>query len=447
MPKRKYLDNTIPSDNTAQIGLGQRYNKRITNTNINADRNIEASVRRYNSGTSKKFINSSNKALRRIGNKDSFVSQRRNPNSHYNWVNKSSGAVKTTSPEFDLLTMLPARYLANAYVNTLVNSTRRLGSDIIIPAAKGGINYIKNNPEKVMQVARMRPFRPITRRAIETAMRTTDAANPIPVIINNFKELKNGWFGGHKRLESIARYILTGTHNKRNPKGWYNSFALPEEDTGFLNYYTGFWQDVPKLGDDYIDALLHKKMIDPKYGLTPIHKGNNFGEYSKYISENYPKQAKDIVTYITNHPAYTPVSIKNVPKKYRFLDAIGTINTQTKYGTYRVNVGGHNILVGDNNVAQASDIFKFLNKDYKKRWNDYIFADNPYYPINISKDLMNRWVDAGLKLINELETPVITRTPWFNNPYMAYKNVLFKNIPMNDPIRKQIIDAQTKYIK
>ena len=142
MPRRKYLDNTIPSDNTAQIGIRQRYN-----AHADIERRYQNAYRREKAGISSKMRKSSVRRHQGIGFDDKWFVNARNPMSYQRWANKSRGAIQPTSPEFDLLTMLPARYLAGAYANTLVNATRKLGNDFIIPAAKGSVNYIKNHPE------------------------------------------------------------------------------------------------------------------------------------------------------------------------------------------------------------------------------------------------------------------------------------------------------------
>lgn len=145
------------------------------------------------------------------------------------------------------------------------------------------------------------------KRLVETAMRTTDASNPIPSIISGFKDMWGGDIGGKKRLLDIGDYILTG--KKTGSKGYYNSFAsygsTKDPSTGehvlntYPEYYTGFdrWNEPPSLmkegANDVIDAYLYGKTIDPRWGLKKVDtkdygKFSQYGNFSKYVKLNYP---------------------------------------------------------------------------------------------------------------------------------------------------------------
>ena len=452
MPRRKYLDNTIPSDNTAQIGIRQRYN-----ANADIERRYQNAYRREKAGISSKMRKSSVRRHQGIGFDDKWFVNARNPMSYQRWANKSRGVIQPTSPEFDLLTMLPARYLAGAYANTLVNATRKLGNDFIIPAAKGSVNYIKNHPEQVFKVARMKPFRPITRRAIETAMRTTSAPNPLSDIKYGFDLIRHSP-DAIPRLFDIGNYILTGIRNPFRKKGWYNSLAINPDD-----YYSGFWHLPERFGEprghgsygnDYIDAALYNKTIDPAFGYKKVAKGKDFGEYADIIKKEYSDKAPNIVTYETTLPKrYRQMS---EPKEY---DYVSKNNDMYASDDYMANVAGHNAYYNrpktflDPVIKRESDIWHFLQKGYDKKWEPKRI--NRFHP---NSELADRWVDGGLKLVQDFVTPVIARTPWYvrriryRTPYLeqvqGYKRDVIRDVLLGkklDPIKGKDLDIDLPF--
>jgi len=66
--------------------------------------------------------------------------------------------------------------------------------------------------------------KPIIRRGIETSMRTTASANPLPDIKEGLGYM---WKNDKKRLGNIALYIGTGI--RKGEKGYYNSFRIKPE--------------------------------------------------------------------------------------------------------------------------------------------------------------------------------------------------------------------------
>lgn len=248
------------------------------------------------------------------------------------------------------------------------------------------------------------------RRAIETAMRTSSFPNPFSEI-----SLRNL---GTKRLGSIAKYILTG--KKTGPKGYSNSFAS-FKDLGYGTYWNTSYQgmgltDEILEGNDMIDAFLYKKPISYKYGHRYVSKGNGFDAFDDYISKNYPEKAKDIVVY------------EHIPDNVRF-SKINTVPEKTnkwigdeKYtqSTFKqsplivrnasgfiTNVGGHMIQTADGDFIRAADIWKFNPDEYIKRW----------LPELKKTPIKRFFIKQGLKRVDKLGTPVITKTPWLKVNY------------------------------
>lgn len=275
----------------------------------------------------------------------------------------------------------------------------------------------------------------IQRRAVETAMRTTDLKNPIPEIISGFKRtLSDNYEGGIPRLLNIGKYILTG--QRTGPKGYYNSLAeysnyntfSPKTNT-FLNNlfrpsgqsraYTGFLNDLayrPYIkfeGNDYIDAFLYNKTIDPRYGLRLIDT-NDFGVHSNYIANRYGPKASQIKTY---EPVSNDSRVVSQIDKSKLTDykVTGGEGHKRSFGSYDPdgdlivpNVGGHQVESGvynGNLYVREQDIWKFNPEDYINR-NLPNFQSFPKWKQGLLK--------YGLKKVDQFGTPVITRTPWRN---------------------------------
>ena len=252
----------------------------------------------------------------------------------------------------------------------------------------------------------------VTKRGIETAMRTTEISNPIPEIKTQLNNMIHGKNGGIPRLLNIGNYILTGYRN--GPKGYYNSLSdfidfqglvnknLLNRITnpkGFVKPYTGFLNKYglrPKIefeGNDMIDAFLYGKEIDPRYGL--IRTDIDYGIFDNYIKENYSN--KIIPRYMVNRPADIPQG------KLKFESVTGGDGHKPEFGAsqdYIVNAAGHQVQSAlDTNgdfYTRLGDIWKFNPADYSKKWLD-------------GGNILTKF---GLKLVDKLGTPVITYTPW-----------------------------------
>ena len=272
----------------------------------------------------------------------------------------------------------------------------------------------------------------ITRRGIETAMRTTPLYNPLPEIENMSASMWNGLNGGKKRLFHIGNFILTGI--KTGPKGYYNSFAgytpldmtvtkptFKQEINSFLHpkglsyAYSGFLNNVgytPIMSNknDMIDAFLYNKTIDPSFGLIKTGHGENFGAHSKYVSDTYPNKANKIQVYeFDNDKAIPTMEIKKVnqwedaPRGESFYDFSKDNNTNI------LNVGGHWKQTGTTNnglsVVRREDIWKFQPDEYAKYW----FNLRGYQ----ESSPLTKWIlRHGVKNVDKFGTPVITKTKW-----------------------------------
>lgn len=268
----------------------------------------------------------------------------------------------------------------------------------------------------------------VYRRGAEVAMRTSanpDPTNAIKLGLNNIKAGKNG---GYPRLFNIGNYIITGSKN--GPKGYYNSLGETVENANgktfvqrLINpevqdqyYYTGFTnlngQKTPIGANDMIDAFLYQKEIDPRFGLKLHSVGDQFGIHRNYILNNYANKMHDIPVYITTPPKNrisNQQSVKEVKKIGIDSDSRQDFNT---YENFKVNAGGHIRVLGkygnpSKDAFYSQDIWKFNPKDYTGKWG-----------------VGNKIKSWGLKKIDQLGTPVITRSEWeevptFDNWYQA----------------------------
>lgn len=240
-----------------------------------------------------------------------------------------------------------------------------------------------------------KPLDMMERRAIETVMRTTSAPNPIPEVINSIEFDYGQGFLGNK-LSRVVPYVLTGY--KRGPKGSYNSFAQPSPDY----MYTGIEDRTKVDGNDYIDAFLYKKKIDPSYEIEEV--APNYGIHKKYIKDNYPD--KDVKVYkrkldneITDEKDIVPV---------KWMDEKKT-GSPFKTPTNRINVGGHLVQRGyytgvspKQDAWRAQDLWHFHPVDYYEKWLSK--HELPLYQKVLAK--------IGLNELDRLGTPIITKTDW-----------------------------------
>lgn len=239
----------------------------------------------------------------------------------------------------------------------------------------------------------------VAKRGVETVMRTSSVADPVGQIVGGIKDII---IYDPKRVASIGNYILTGT--RLGNKGYYNSFSdIPEM------YYTGFSvsPDAPPSvtlssfpENDLIDAFLYKKPISPKLGVKKLDT-KDYGVHTDYVKKYYPD--KDIQVYETL-PKEHSVPIKDVPevptiKKVLGSGADGIFATQEGFIP---DVAGHleefSYDLTGHNMVRGQDIWKFNPSEYVDRWL-YGTPQKLVYKL-------------GLKAVDNLGTPVITRTKW-----------------------------------
>lgn len=290
--------------------------------------------------------------------------------------------------------------------------------DMLTPFAIGGAKSLVTNMVKYPQN--------VGRRAVETAMRTTPLANPLPEISNNFHTMLQGNNGGKTRLFHIGNYILTG--KRVGPKGYYNSFApfvqlndvfvskpslkdkikaftRPEGASYAFSGYVDQLGQVPQYtgGNDIIDAFLYQKIIDPKYGVRKMD--SDYGIHTDYVNKQYPN--KKIQVYEVQNSSNIPES--QVTSKSSW---VPSSEVSEDFGTnYNniLNAAGHLKQMGTYNgqlVRRRQDIWKFNPAEYKQKWfaNRTAYTDEPLWK--------KKLLDMGLRYVDNIGTPVITKTRW-----------------------------------
>ena len=298
------------------------------------------------------------------------------------------------------------------------NDTANLLSDLTIPLATNGIRNVASSVTRYSQN--------VGKRAVETAMRTTPYANPIPEISNNFYTMLQGNNGGRTRLFHIGNYILTG--KRIGPKGYYNSFAPFVQLNGSFTNRPGlksrikaFTQpkgvsyafsghvnslgQVPQYtgGNDMIDAFLYGSTIDPKYGVLRVNP--DYRIHTDYINKWYPN--KKIQVYEVQNSSGIPEDQVTFQSSWapsnEFSQDFGT-----NYDNI-LNAAGHLKQTGIYNgrkVRRRQDIWKFNPTEYKQKWfeNRRLYTDEPLWK--------KKLLDSGLRYVDRIGTPVITRTGW-----------------------------------
>lgn len=290
--------------------------------------------------------------------------------------------------------------------------------DILTPFTIGGAKSLATNMIKYPQN--------VGRRAVETAMRTTPFANPLPEISNNFHIMLQGNNGGKTRLFHIGNYLLTG--KRVGPKGYYNSFApfvqlndvfvsnpslkdkikaftQPEGASyAFSGYVTRLGQ-VPQHtgGNDMIDAFLYQKTIDPKYGVRKMD--SNYGIHTDYVNKYYPN--KKIQVYEVQNNSNIPES-QVISKSSWVPSSEASKDFGASYNNI-LNAAGHLKQMGTYNgqlVRRRQDIWKFNPAEYKQKWfeNRTAYTDEPLWK--------RKLLDMGLRYVDNIGTPVITKTRW-----------------------------------
>lgn len=290
--------------------------------------------------------------------------------------------------------------------------------DMLTPFAVGGAKSLATGIVKYPQN--------VGRRAVETAMRTTPYANPLPEISNNFHIMLHGNNGGKGRLLHIGNYILTG--KRVGPKGYYNSFApftqlndiivtkpslgsrmkaftQPEGISFAFSGYVDRLGQVPPYtgGNDIIDAFLYQKTIDPKYGVRRIN--SDYGIHTDYVNKWYPNKKVQVyeVQNNSNIPETEVLNKSSWLPSTEFSEDFGT-----NYDNV-LNAAGHLKQTGvynNSRVIRRQDIWKFNPTEYKQRWfeNKRLYTDEPLWK--------KKLLDMGLRYVDNIGTPVITRTKW-----------------------------------
>lgn len=240
----------------------------------------------------------------------------------------------------------------------------------------------------------------VAKRGVETVMRTSGSADPVQPLVEGMKEIITH---DPKRAASIGNYILTGT--RLGNKGYYNSFSDDPE----AYYYTGFFStpNAPYQSlaeNDLIDAFLYKKPISSKFGMKKLDT-KDYGVHTDYVKKYYPD--KDIQVYETL-PSSRIIQVEEVPEVPLIKKIEGSNNAQlfvTQEG-FIPNVAGHleeySYDLTGHNMVRGQDIWKFNPKEYMEKWMSF-----PNKPQKLLYKL-------GLKAVDNLGTPVITRTKWIN---------------------------------
>ena len=243
----------------------------------------------------------------------------------------------------------------------------------------------------------------VAKRGVETAMRTVPFANPIEDIVGGMTDIIRQ---EPKRAFAIGNYILTGT--RLGNKGYYNSFNptsrkyfsgfFPSKEETYYNYY------LPE--NDLIDAFLYKKPISPKFGVKKLNT-KDYGVHNNYIKEYYPN--KDIQVYEVLPDEFIPMA-ENAPEVPVIKKVVGNDQEELFDSTtgWTPNVAGHleehSYDLTGLNMIRAQDIWKFNPSEYMAKWG-YQFS-------TANKALLAK---LGLKTVDHLGTPVITRTRWISN--------------------------------
>lgn len=298
------------------------------------------------------------------------------------------------------------------------NNTANLVFDLTIPLATNGIRNVASSVTRYSQN--------VGKRAVETAMRTTPYANPIPEISNNFHTMLQGNNGGRTRLFHIGNYILTG--KRIGPKGYYNSFApfvqlngsfinrpglknrikaftQPEGVSYAFSGHVNSLGQVPQYtgGNDMIDAFLYGSTIDPKYGVLKVNP--DYRVHTDYINKWYPN--KKIQVYEVQNSSGIPEDQVTFQSPWtpsnKFSQDFGTNSNNI------LNAAGHLKQTGIYNgskVRRRQDIWKFNPTEYKQKWfeNRRLYTDEPLWK--------KKLLDSGLRYVDRIGTPVITRTGW-----------------------------------
>ena len=241
----------------------------------------------------------------------------------------------------------------------------------------------------------------VAKRGVETAMRTTSQSDPVVEIKQSIAHIIK-----HDpiRVSAIGNYILTGM--RLGNKGYYNSFR-PD----YTNYYSGFYNNYGYLPEnDLIDAFLYKKTISPKFGVKNTGS-KDYGVHADYIKKYYPDKNIQVYETSPDNTIMDAVSIKYIPEAPVIKKVIGkrmTSNLFTTNEKWVPDVAGHlqehSYDLTGHPMVRGQDIWKFNSREYMEKWGSDFYSK--------PKNLVYR---LGLKVVDNLGTPVITRTKWIQD--------------------------------
>lgn len=246
------------------------------------------------------------------------------------------------------------------------------------------------------------------KRAIEVAMRTSPAANPVPDILNRMTD--------PIRRKGALKYILTG-----NKKGLYDYTHAQHKitPTDVVNLgndsYNGSSSNFMFMGEgdaDMVGAYLYGKPL-------PFKRINDYGVHTNYVKQNYGN--KKIPVYEIEGEQPSVVSNGKVTGDNGTFDFIGRDGQPQE-----LNVAGHLVEHGTaadgTPMIRRQDIWKFNPKDYMAKWGKGLNTEQSIGPKWASN---SKLIDFGLHTVEEAGTPVIVRTQWMPNtveqPFKLYK--------------------------
>lgn len=281
---------------------------------------------------------------------------------------------------------------------------------------------------------------PQTKRAVEVAMRTTSAQNPIPYMELYLDELRQTPVG-RQQLKDVGKYILFGKRQNDAIARPYRTLAPSRGKRD--NSYTGFGIPLDITGKfpkkDLIDAYLYGDEIDSNF-LTKVAQGKDFGIHTDYINKFYPNKKGKIQVY--------EGGLGEVQDQLAFIKPSKGINYNTAKvkgfdGEIRslaeeqpVNTAGHLILQDAEGNRLAQDIWKFNPSEYNDKWvqsggTNWVGLKRLMHMKGARKDYIKTYVrdklpKLGLKLVDDIGTPVVIRSKPFR--YKTNNEIFRDNI-------------------
>lgn len=279
------------------------------------------------------------------------------------------------------------------------------------------IDYTKNRGTFYAPAEYIVAHTPVGRRAIYTAMNTTERFNPIPTIKTGLGQMIKT-SDGREKGKAVLKYILTGkpTNNRFKITGT-EYVTLPNKNDSF---YASFSDEAAGGLIFNNSSLTPKKQLifgsglDPKY-FREVGTSDQHGVLTNY-THNLNPQYKNAKVFETNlNSKDTPIqNVKSLGTLKR--DVEGQINLYDKTGKSNgwYNAGGHQIEVGITPdglpVERSIDIYKFNPSEYANKW------------IKGKGQKYNKLFDFGLHTVEEAtkNNVFIVRTPWYSRQNRAW---------------------------